>query len=176
LKIAGIVFSVIHSCIFLGIGASAMALVANKIDRRLDLGLLFVGSIFLALSHLAIPLKVTKGILSGERVGLATLGGLLETFYKPILAEAKANGIPVLDLPNTFNPNDSSLYIAQIEPSRKGGQLIAEGLAHIIKHHDFTSSNSKSVIYSKGESNQEFTSAKNPGLSGWSVAYPAIRT
>jgi hypothetical protein len=170
LKIVGIVFSVIHSLSFLGIAASAMALVANKIDRRLGIAALLVSSAVLALSRLVVPLKVTKGILSGEQVGMATLGGLLETFYKPILAQAKADGIPILDLSNTFNPNDTSLYISQIEPSQKGGQLIAEGVTHIIKHHDF--SFSKSMMYAKRDSNQGFTVNENPGSSGWSVAYP----
>jgi hypothetical protein len=124
LKRVGLVFCTIQSLSFLGIAASTMALVAKKIDRRLGLGALLLSSAFLYLSRLVVPLKVTKGILSGERASMATLGGLLETFYKPILAQAKADGIPILDLPNTFNPNDSSLYIAQIEPSQKGGELI----------------------------------------------------
>jgi hypothetical protein len=101
---------------------------------------------------------------------MATLGGLLETFYKPILAQAKADKIPILDLTNTFNPNDSTLYISQIEPSQKGGALIAEGIDHIIKHHDFNSS--KSMMYTKRDSDQKFIGNENPGSSGWSVTYP----
>lgn len=169
LKKVGLVFCAIHSISFLGIAASTMALVAGRIDRRLGLGALFVSSAFLYLSRLVVPLKVTKGILSREQVSMATLGGLLETFYKPILAQAKADRIPILDLPNTFNPNDSSLYIAQIEPSQKGSRLIAEGINQIIKRHDF---NSKSMMYAKRDSSREFVANENPGFSGWSVTYP----
>ncbi len=175
LKVIGVFFTVLHSLSLLGVGASVMALVAKKIHQRLGLAFLLISSVVLALSHQVIPLKVTKGaFLMGQQVSMAALGGLMETFYRPILAQAKADGIPILDLPNTFNPYDSSLYIAQIEPSQKGGQLIAEGLDHIIKHHDFASS--KSMMYSKRGSNQEFTAAENPGSSGWSVAYPTQGT
>ncbi|HEX4839329.1 MAG TPA: hypothetical protein VFU89_02670, partial [Rhabdochlamydiaceae bacterium] len=174
LKVIGVFFTALHSLGLLGIGTSIMALVAKKIHQRLGLAFLLISSAVLALSHQIIPLKVTKGVfLMGQQVSMAALGGLMETFYRPILAQAKADGIPILDLPNTFNPYDSSLYIAQIEPSQKGGQLIAEGLDHIIKHHDFTSS--KSLMYSKRDSNQKFTATENPGSSGWSVAYPTKR-
>jgi len=169
-KIIGVFFAGIHSLSLLGIGTSAMALVARKINQRLGLALLLVSAAVLALSHRVVSLNVTKDVLLGQQVSMATLGGLMETFYRPILAQAKADGIPILDLPNTFNPYDSSLYIAQIEPSQKGGQLIAEGLDHIIKHHDFTSP--ESLMYSKRGSDQEFTANENPGSSGWSVAYP----
>lgn len=169
LKKVGLVFCAIQSLSFLGICASTMALVAGRIDRRLGLGALLLSSAVLFLSRLVVPLKVTKGILSGEQVSMATLGGLLETFYKPILAQAQADRIPILDLPNTFNPNDTSLYIAQIEPSQKGSRLIAEGINQIIKRHDFKS---KSMMYAKRNSSEEFVANENTGSSGWSVVYP----
>jgi hypothetical protein len=59
------------------------------------------------------------------------------------------------------------LYIAQIEPSQKGGALIAEGIDHIIKHHDFSSSTS--MIYSKKGDNP-FAAVENQGAGSWSVA------
>jgi hypothetical protein len=173
LTIVGGIFSTIHASGFLGIAASAMALVVNKVNRHFGLAVMSISFAALALGRLVIPLKVTKGILSGQRVSMATLGGLLETFYKPILAQAKADGIPILDLPNTFNPNDSSLYIAQIEPSQKGGKLIAEGLSHIIKTHPFNSP--KSIIYSQGNSQTEFTGIENRGSGTWSVNYPVVK-
>jgi hypothetical protein len=42
--------------------------------------------------------------------------------------------LPILDLPNSFNPYDDKLYISGIEPSEKGGALIAKGLSYIIIH------------------------------------------
>jgi hypothetical protein len=170
LKVIGLFFSALHSLGLLGIGFSAAALVAKKIQQRIGLVFLIISSAVLALSHRIIPLKVTKGVLMGQQVSMAALGGLMETFYRPLLAQAKAEGIPILDLPNTFNPNDSSLYIAQIEPSQEGSKLIAEGIDNIIKRHDFT--NSRSVMYSKRDSDERFIPFE-PESGGWSVAYPA---
>ena len=38
----------------------------------------------------------------------------------------------MLDLPNTFDIRDTELYRHQIEPSAKGGELIAELIAHAV--------------------------------------------
>jgi hypothetical protein len=120
--------------------------------------LMAIGEIF--------PFKATIGVLKGQELAMATLGGLMETFYKPILAQAKKDRIPILDLPNTLNPY-GDFYIAQIEPNAEASQLIAEGLSHIIHHHDFTRG---SLIYSKKENQAEYTAAEN--LNGWTVDYP----
>lgn len=169
MKVIGAFFLVVQWLSLLGIIASAMALVAKKIDRRWGFASLLICSGIFLFSLRVIPLKVTKSVLKGENVGMATLGALMEAFYRPILARAKADRIPILDLPNTFNPNDSSLYISQIEPSKAGGALIAEGIATIVHEHDF---DSVSQVYSKRGADQPFTAVANPGASGWTVAYP----
>lgn len=46
------------------------------------------------------------------------------------LIKDKVDGI--LDLFNTFNPMDDSLYRSQIEPSSKGGELITELIMQVI--------------------------------------------
>ncbi len=95
----------------------------------------------------AIPFKVTLGILKGQDSALTCLGALLEKFYRPIVNRSVAMDIPILDLPNTFDPHNSSLYLAQIEPSAMGGALIAEGLAKVIK--EYQPSTNGNQIYSK---------------------------
>lgn len=77
---------------------------------------------------------------------MSLFGALLMRFYQPILKEARDARIPVLDLPNTFNPYDD-LYISGIEPSAQGSALIAEGIAYIVENHDFEEE--QSMIYSK---------------------------
>lgn len=183
LKKIGTFFSAIQCFSLLGLGASAMALVAKKVQQRLGIASLLISAGAFALSQQVIPFKVTKGVLlGGQKMGIAALGGFMERFYRPILAQAKKDGIPILDLPNTFNPNNSDLYISQIEPSEEGGKLIAEGLVYIIKHHYFNSASeydyfkSKSKLYSKKETDIKFKEVVNPGYRGWSVDYPQTAT
>jgi len=149
----------------LGFGVSLIYTSSRKIQLRS--GLLFAaiaGLVFMISKQLSA--KVLKGFLNGQKIDMTTLGALMETVYRPILERAKKDRLPILDLPNTFNPYNTELYIMQIEPSIKGGALIAEGLDHIIKNHDFQS---ESKIYSK--SNTLFTGSSNPG-SNWEVSYP----
>lgn len=170
MKAVGSIFATFNSLNVLGIGWSALSMMTNKISHSTGVIFILMGVTLLTLSNQILPLKVTKNILyDKQEVAMATLCGLLETVYRPMLAQAQADGIPILDLPNTFNPNDSDLYISQIEPSEKGGELIARGIDHIIKNHDFSS---KSKIYSKKFSEEQFTHTENRGPRYWSVAYP----
>ena len=57
---------------------------------------------------------------------------MAELVYPPVLELACANGWDVLDLPNSFDIQDSDLYRCQIEPSARGGALIAELIAHAV--------------------------------------------
>lgn len=172
LKLIGYLTTAVHLFCIAGIAAFALSLITRKVSRSWNIALALISATTLVLSFLSsrvIPFKVTGGILSGQSVGMATLGGLMETFYRPILAQAKEDGIPILDLPNTFNPYEK-LYISGIEPSKEGGALIAEGISHIVKHHDF---HFCSVIYSKRDPQAEYTDSENPGFRGWQVAYPS---
>ncbi len=145
-----------------------MAVLAQKINAGVGLVIALISAAALVISHQVMPVNVTKNILLGQDVRLAALAGLMETFYSPILEQARADGLPILDLPNTFNPNDSNLYVSQIEPSQKGGKLIAAGINHIVKHHDFSAR--KSVLYSKRAQDAAFTGVENRGPKSWSVA------
>lgn len=105
---------------------------------------IFARSVFMAiaatiliLSAFIVPLKVAKGILLGKNPGIVTIGALMEKFYRPILAYAQEARIPILDLPNSFNPRED-LYISGIEPNAIASQRIGLALAEIIRRHDFT--------------------------------------
>lgn len=123
-----------------------------------------IGLLGLYLSHKAVPLSVSKDILLLKKPSMSLFGTLLERFYQPMLKEAREARIPVLDLPNTFNPYHG-LYISGIEPNKKGSALIAKGIAHIVQNHDFQG---ESMIYA--ETNDQY--AASPNSRGWSVAYP----
>lgn len=102
-----------------------------------------------------------------HELGVSFIGPLLEKLYQPILQQAQEDGIPVLDLANTFDPMNSDLYISQIEPSAQGGALIAQGINHIIKNHDFESK--KSVIYAKNYSAAQYSGLENKCPGDWKV-------
>ena len=171
LKGIGIVAAAVQSLCLAGIAASAISVRAGKINMRLGLIFGLISATFLALSTRIMPLKVTKGILSGQEIGMTVLGALMEMFYRPILAQAKKDKLPILDLPNTFHPYDN-LYVCQIEPGKEGGTLIAEGISHIVKRHRFYTSSS--MIYSKRIST-EYTAIENRDPAKWQVHYPSKR-
>ncbi len=77
------------------------------------------------------------------------LHDFMKEVYKPILLEAQKRKIPVIDMANTFNYRDTSLYISQIEPSKKGGNVIVRMIDHVILRHNF---NGDSMCY-QGNSN-----------------------
>lgn len=66
-----------------------------------------------------------------------TLHDLIQQIYQPILQYAKEHKIPVVDTASSLCHKDSSLYVSQIEPSAKGGAIIADLIAHVVQHHDF---------------------------------------
>lgn len=145
---------------------TSVAILAGSISVTAAIIFALLGVGGLIISNQILPLRMTAKVLTGQEVGMATIGALLERFYQPILQRAKEEGIPILDLPNTFNPY-SPLYIAGIEPGVEGGQLIAEGINHIIKNHDF---NALSQLYAKNGSQPEYTGTENPGYDGWRVS------
>jgi hypothetical protein len=171
LKVIGLFLSTSNILGGLGIALSPPAYLAGKISMRSAGILAFLGASILFLSSRVIPLKVTKGILSGQSVAMATLGGLMERFYSPILAKAQQDKIPILDLPNTFNPY-KKMYISGIEPSQAGGAVIAAGISHIVKNHNYTG---ESKLYSDQTLTTNWSAIDNPGVSGWAVHYSSSK-
>lgn len=68
--------------------------------------------------------ELTKGPNKVDSV--SALNNLMETIYPPIFKIAQDKNIPIIDLANTYDIYDDSLYRSQIEPSEKGGMLTCE--------------------------------------------------
>ncbi|MEM8727247.1 MAG: hypothetical protein AAGE99_00825 [Chlamydiota bacterium] len=130
----------------LAIGAlfySAYRLTRNRVSATVGIAKIFIAALFLYLSHRRLSIRVTKEIFMGKRAGLAVFGAMLERLYPPMIKKAIEDGIPILDLPNLFNPLDPELFICEIEPSKKGGALIATRLAEIVKAYDWAAQETK---------------------------------
>merc|ERR1711908_83421 len=78
--------------------------------------------------------------MPGPDTAVQKLHQLMERIYAPILELARQHKLPVIDLPNSFDINDDSLYISQIEPGARGGERIAQLIAHVVQHHSFDES------------------------------------
>jgi len=100
--------------------------------------------------------------LSGQN-SVETLEAMMEIIYQPILKLAQDNRVAVIDLSNTFDINDDDLYRSQIEPSHKGGQVIARLVSHVILNHNF---DGNSLFYS--ERNGAISTRDNDG--NWVVS------
>ena len=65
----------------------------------------------------------------------------LASFNDRITREAFSKGVPLIDLRLLFSNKDD--YANPIEPSTKGGQKIAQVIAKIVNHHDFSQKQSR---------------------------------
>lgn len=115
---------------------SAFQLTKNRVSTAVGIGKIFVAAAFLYLSHRQLSVRLTKEILTGKQAGLAVFGAAMERLYQPMIKKAKEDKIPILDLPNLFDPMNPDLYECEIEPSREGGRFIAEKLTEIITGYD----------------------------------------
>merc|ERR1712137_1235607 len=64
----------------------------------------------------------------------------MENMYPKVFEMARQYSLPMIDLPNTFDPRCSDLFCSQIEPSALGSSLIAHMIAHTLKNWDRNSS------------------------------------
>eukprot|EP00746_Dinoflagellata_sp_MGD_P003144 gnl/MRDRNA2_/MRDRNA2_106113_c0_seq1.p1 gnl/MRDRNA2_/MRDRNA2_106113_c0~~gnl/MRDRNA2_/MRDRNA2_106113_c0_seq1.p1 ORF type:complete len:312 (-),score=35.07 gnl/MRDRNA2_/MRDRNA2_106113_c0_seq1:96-1031(-) len=104
------------------------------------------------------------GTLPGSGNVVDKMNHLMEEVYRPILKVASQRRLPVVDLPRSFDIEDSSLYRCQIEPSEAGGKIISDLISHLVLHHDFGSS-SKLYFNSAGSICEEI----NHGAGDWSI-------
>lgn len=168
-KWMGRVAVTIHTLAISIISITIVRALVGRINNSSLAIFLILGGILLKIGSVVAPVKILKDALLGRSIGMATLGYLMERFYTPIIELAKQENIPILDLPNTFDPNDD-LYISQIEPNKEAGALISEGVVHIIQNHDFTSE--PSIFYSKQKDEESYTGTVNLGSGHWQVRYP----
>ena len=106
----------------------------------------------------------------GPGSAVQKLNKLMETVFPVIFQAARQHGLPIVDLARSFDINDSSLYVSQIEPSAEGSKLIAGLLSHVIKHHDFAAE--PSTFYFKPPGTDEIVSQVNDGSFEWKVDDP----
>eukprot|EP01126_Amoeba_proteus_P018135 TRINITY_DN190_c0_g1_i20.p1 TRINITY_DN190_c0_g1~~TRINITY_DN190_c0_g1_i20.p1 ORF type:complete len:169 (+),score=27.15 TRINITY_DN190_c0_g1_i20:561-1067(+) len=94
---------------------------------------------------------------------ITTINALMEVVYMDLFQLALRYKLPIIDLSNTFDIHDAELYVSQIEPSAKGGQLITSLIKHVFFNHLYE----ESALYSV--ENGSFKVTKNiPGFQ-WKV-------
>jgi hypothetical protein len=164
----GILAIAVQTVCFAGLTAPIWV-VAGKISLLVGSSIFLGSALLLYVSQKAIPFSVLKDAFEGKKISRAVFAALLHKFYQPILERAKKDRIPILDLPNTFNPNEN-LYVSGIEPGIQGGALIAEGIDHVIRHHSFSD---ESFLYSKPDPNSSYLRRANRDPSTWEVTYRA---
>jgi len=98
-------------------------------------------------SHYGVYRALGK-LVNNPSLSVPCLNALMEEVYGDVFKLAKEYQLPIVDLPNSFDINDKSLYRSQIEPSSKGGDIIVDLVSHVVKNHDF---NGPSQIYWKGK-------------------------
>ena len=95
--------------------------------------------------HYGVYRAIDAGV-PGAADKVSKLNQLMEGIYPSVLELACANAWDVLDLPNSFDIQDSDLYRCQIEPSAQGGALIAELIAHAVLNRRRVSAASGSSV------------------------------
>lgn len=156
----------ILQCFLIGIALSAL----KKHNIHTCLKIISVYSCVLFVSTRQFPLKNLKHLFSGQTMGVSIAGHLLEKIYQPIIDLAKKEGIPVLDLTNTFNPENLKLYSHNDSPSEQGGKIIAKGLSHIIC--DYENNKGKIVSGLLDMDNDVSFDSKSIQTNDWKVIYP----
>jgi hypothetical protein len=85
------------------------------------------------------------GSTPGPGEAVQKMNMLMQTIYTPILGFAQEQKLPIIDLPRTFDIWCDELYSHQIEPSAKGGAVIAAIVDHVITND---SADKPSTLYS----------------------------
>ena len=109
--------------------------------------------------------------LPGYGTSVQKIDRLFPAVYEPILALARRLRLPIIDLANSFDIHDNSLYECQIEPSTKGGELIARMIHHVQTTFDFQ--DGVSTFYSLHPSQHAATLRLAPAAAGLESAAAA---
>ncbi|KTD64942.1 SGNH/GDSL hydrolase family protein [Legionella shakespearei] len=121
--------------------------------------------IYFLMDKLSRKESVSKGLLSyiqikyyslfglnneRQREAIHLLQELMAKIYRNIFNELgkqmSQESFAIIDLSSSFDYRDSDSYKSQIEPSEKGGKLIASLISHAITRHDFKS---ESMLYAQ---------------------------
>jgi multisubunit Na+/H+ antiporter MnhG subunit len=128
----GLVMAKLNICAMGLIGYAAYSWCAGKVSRTVGLGGVFLGGVFLYLSHRQLSIRFMVDMVT-EDTGLVVFQTLLNRFYAPIIARAGRDQIPIIQSNETLDPNRSEHYINSIEPSEEGGKVIAQKIAEVIR-------------------------------------------
>lgn len=90
----------------------------------------------LAILNIFSQLSITLLIAKSQHPGMALTKVAVQRLSIPILEYAKKDKLPIIDLPNTIDPNQTELYSYSIESSKQGGALIAKAICQAIKNED----------------------------------------
>lgn len=82
--------------------------------------------------------NAVPGLSGEERAALAIFNDI-------ILQNGISQGLPILDLRVTCSQPDDYSTVSPIEPSRKGGAKIAQGIARIVTEHPFEAG--QAIVY-----------------------------
>ncbi len=148
---------------------AALFLFSSFVFSRVPFSLLRLSGVCLSpflffLGHRFAPIE--QAIFT-RKLSMIVVNRLMESFYSPILERARQEKIPILDLPNTFNPYDK-LYKSGIEPNKRGGELIASGIKQIVLNY---AHDDPSFLYFSKNGPDGFERIEN-GPEGWKVALP----
>ena len=81
-----------------------------------------------------------------QRNAIHKLHETMATIYRNLFKTLGKQSMAVIDLASSFDYQDGTSYVSQIEPSNKGGEQIAQLVAHAVTHHNFSG---PSIIYAK---------------------------
>lgn len=93
------------------------------------------------------------------------LNQLMETIYPKVLSLARGKFLPVIDLANSFDINDATLYEDQIEPSSKGCARIARLIDYAMHNHHWD----RSLLYTLPPGSAEVQVSENSATDKWLV-------
>lgn len=113
-------------------GYAGYCWMTGKITRVVGLRNLFLGATFLYLSHRQLSLRFMVD-MTQKHTGLAVFENALNRLYAPMIERAEREGITVIYSNETLDPLDPTHYMCDIEPSPKGGEVIAKKIAKAIK-------------------------------------------
>eukprot|EP01124_Arcella_intermedia_P024033 TRINITY_DN3962_c0_g2_i1.p1 TRINITY_DN3962_c0_g2~~TRINITY_DN3962_c0_g2_i1.p1 ORF type:complete len:328 (+),score=65.77 TRINITY_DN3962_c0_g2_i1:17-1000(+) len=117
-----------------------------------------------------VALLEEQGLLAGVPV----INALMEEIYPLVFQLASVHNLPVIDLPNSIDIFDPSLFKSQIEPSREMGILIASLIKNAIECGSLGSGNGETVLFHLLENGQPKT--RTIPYSEWSIGTNTNKT
>lgn len=116
------------------IGYAGYRWLTGKISRTVGLCTIFLGALFLYLSHRQLNLRFMID-MTQKHIALAVFENLLNRFYAPMMERAERDNLSIIYSDETLDPYNPFHYIQDIEPSEAGGEIIAGAITNAVKGH-----------------------------------------